>query len=298
MSKPQWICLICAEDFTRKSSGRRHMNNSSIHSKKPNIVRYIDYIIGRIKGDYPPPINPSRLQRRRTNKQHGPHNPTFTHDYNNTLDARAISNSRLDSVNHLNVSLPMANDNNSKKSYLYSDATGQQLPKATYKGQTWFLGESQITLSSKFEEIKRISKPYFSSENLNILLTNLARQVFHDGGNDHIIDQYITKFRQKINQLEAFDYLSSSKRMTGTNTSEQWTQQGTTHNPSFRGVDEVAAIKLAEIEQLLTSRCPPEFVKNVITGLTKQFNMTGDHSSLDEALERHRRNVRGYAMRE
>ena len=74
--------------------------------------------------------------------------------------------------------------------------------------------------------------------------------------------------------------------------------KGTTHNPSFRGVDEVAAIKLAEIEQLLTPRYPAEFVKNVITGLTKQFNMTGDHSSLDEALERHRRNVRGYAMRE
>ena len=71
-----------------------------------------------------------------------------------------------------------------------------------------------------------------------------------------------------------------------------------THNPSFRGIDEVAAIKLAEIEQLLTPRYPPEFVKNVIMGLTKQFNMTGDHSSLDEALERHRRNVRGYAMRE
>ena len=298
MSKPQWICVICAEDFTRKSSGRRHVNNSNIHDKKPIIVRYIDYIIGRVKGDYPPPINPSRLQRGKTNKQHEPHNPTFTHDYNNTLDARAISNSRLDSVNHLNVSLPMTNDNNSKKSYLYSDATGQQLPKATYKGQTWFLGESQITLSSKFEEIKRISRPYFSSENLNILLINLARQIIHDGGNDHIINQYMTKFRQKINQLQAFDYLPSSKRMTGRNTPEQWTQQGTTHNPSFRGVDEVAAIKLAKIEQLLTPRYPTEFVKNVIMGLTKQFNMTGDHSSLDQALERHRRNVRGYAMRE
>ena len=63
MSKPQWICVICAEDFTRKSSGTRHMNNSNIHSKKPIIVRYIDYIIGLVKGDYPPPINPSRLQR-------------------------------------------------------------------------------------------------------------------------------------------------------------------------------------------------------------------------------------------
>ena len=299
MSKPQWICVICAEDFTRKSSGRRHVNNSNIHSKKPIIVRYIDYIIGRVKGDYPPPINPSRLQRRKTNKQHEPHNPTFTHDYNNTLDARAISNSRLDSVNHLNVSLPMTNDNNSKKSYLYSDATGQQLPKATYNGQTWFLGESQITLSSKFEEIKRISRPYFSSDDLDIMLANLARLVLHDGGNDHTVDQYITKFRQKINQLQAFDYLSPSRKsMTSRNTIKQGTQQKSAHNPSFRGIDEVVAIKLAEIEQLLTPRYPAEFVKNVIMGLTKQFNMTGDHSSLDEALERHRRNVRGYAMRE
>ena len=121
----------------------------------------------------------------------------------------------------------MTNDNNSKKSYLYSDATGQQLPKATYKGQTWFLGESQITLSSKFEEIKRISRPYFSSDDLNIYINKPCSTGLHVGGNDHVVDQYITKFRQKINQLQAFDYLSSSKRsMTGTNTSEQGTQQG------------------------------------------------------------------------
>ena len=153
------------------------MNNSSIHSKKPIIVRYIDYIIGRVKGDYPPPINPSRLQRGKTNKQHEPHNPTFTHDYNNTLDARAISNSRLDSVNHLNVSLPMTNDNNSKKSYLDSDATGQQLPKSTYKLQEWPRGGSQTTLSSKFEEIKTLLSSYHSSAIVNTILANLAQQV-------------------------------------------------------------------------------------------------------------------------
>ena len=193
----------------------------------------------------------------------------------------------------------MRNDNNSKKSYLDSDATGQQLPKATYKGQIWFLGESPITLSSKFEEIKRISRPYFSSDDLDIALANLARLVLHDGGNDHAVDQYIKEFRLKINQLEASDYLSPSRKsMISRDTIKLGTQQKSAHNPSFRGIDEVAAIKLAEIEQLLTPRCPPEFVKYVITGLTKQFNMTGDHSSLDEALERHRKNVRGYAMRE
>jgi hypothetical protein len=52
-----------------------------------------------------------------------------------------------------------------------------------------------------------------------------------------------------------------------------------------------AKVKLAEIEQLLITFYPQEFVRNVITGLIKRCNATGDYSILDEALENHRRRI-------
>jgi len=62
MSKPLWICTICGEDFTRKSSSKRHRDNINIHDRRPVIVRYIEYIMGLVRGDYPPPTTPKRLQ--------------------------------------------------------------------------------------------------------------------------------------------------------------------------------------------------------------------------------------------
>jgi hypothetical protein len=181
----------------------------------------------------------------------------------------------------------MMRNKNSKRLYQDFDATEQQLDIAVHKEQSWSLTESQDTLLSKFEKIKKLSGPYFSSEMVDVILTNLARQVFYDGGNDYSVDEYLVELR-----------LSPSKRpMSSTDISEQRMQQASVDNPSFQDLDEAARIKLAEIEEVLTPYCPPEFVRNVITGLTKQYNMTGDHSILDEALERHRRNAKGYAIR-
>jgi uncharacterized Zn-finger protein len=50
-NKP-YVCTICSQDFTRKGSGRRH--NTNLHSGTATIVRYIDYIIGRLSGHYSP----------------------------------------------------------------------------------------------------------------------------------------------------------------------------------------------------------------------------------------------------
>jgi hypothetical protein len=58
-----------------------------------------------------------------------------------------------------------------------------------------------------------------------------------------------------------------------------------------------AKAKHAEIEQILSPFCPPNFVRNVITGLTNRYNATGDISILDTVLENHRRNVERYYTR-
>ena len=84
--------------------------------------------------------------------------------------------------------------------------------------------------------------------------------------------------------------------MTGANTCEQGTQRGYTQSP-FQDLDKAAAIKLAQIQQLLTPIYPPAYVKNVIRGLRDHFNITGDYAFLDKALERHRENIRRRTMR-
>jgi hypothetical protein len=154
MGKPQWVCTICAEDFTRKSSGKRHRDNTSIHNERPVIVRYMEYIIGRVKGDYTPPMIPPRLQRRKTNKQYEPHHCAITHDDNSTFDPSAITDSKMNSLSQSHVVQPMMRNKNSKRLHQDSDATEQKLDKAVHKEQPWPPTESQDTLSSKFENIK------------------------------------------------------------------------------------------------------------------------------------------------
>jgi hypothetical protein len=61
MSKPLFVCSLCAEDFTRRSSAERHRNN--IHEGKSLVVRFLDYLVGRASGLYPKPNDPPRLSR-------------------------------------------------------------------------------------------------------------------------------------------------------------------------------------------------------------------------------------------
>jgi len=110
MSKPLWVCIICGEDFTRKSSGKRHRDNRNIHNERPVIVRYIEYIIGRAKGEYPPPITPPRLQGRKTNKQLEPRPFAIAHDNNNTFNPTSIPDSRREPVSRSNVPQSMMSD--------------------------------------------------------------------------------------------------------------------------------------------------------------------------------------------
>jgi hypothetical protein len=50
MGKASYICAVCSQDFTRKWSGKRH--NQDLHFGMAEIVRVLDYIIGRLSGKY------------------------------------------------------------------------------------------------------------------------------------------------------------------------------------------------------------------------------------------------------
>ena len=67
MSKPLYVCVICAQDFTRGYDARRH--NSDHHFKQAKIVGFIEYLIERINGTLPPPSqSPPRLAAKNRKK--------------------------------------------------------------------------------------------------------------------------------------------------------------------------------------------------------------------------------------
>ncbi|MGC2684760.1 MAG: hypothetical protein WA323_23100 [Candidatus Nitrosopolaris sp.] len=50
MGRPNYVCTVCSEHFTRKYSGKRH--NFNIHSGRSEIVPFIEYMSGRNSGRY------------------------------------------------------------------------------------------------------------------------------------------------------------------------------------------------------------------------------------------------------
>ncbi|MGC2570595.1 MAG: hypothetical protein WA364_03715 [Candidatus Nitrosopolaris sp.] len=62
MSRPNYVCTICSEHFTRKYSAYRHDTN--IHGGRSEIVPFIEYMAGRSSGRYPA-SHPSWFRRQR-----------------------------------------------------------------------------------------------------------------------------------------------------------------------------------------------------------------------------------------
>lgn len=48
--KKNWVCILCSQTFTRKSSAKRH--NGNLHYNNASYIRILDYEIGRIQGIY------------------------------------------------------------------------------------------------------------------------------------------------------------------------------------------------------------------------------------------------------
>jgi hypothetical protein len=74
---PLYVCGSCSKHFTRRYNASRH--NRNIHGNTSEVVRFVDYIIGRLSGKYLQP-DPSSCASKKWNNNN---NNTVIHESNN-----------------------------------------------------------------------------------------------------------------------------------------------------------------------------------------------------------------------
>ena len=171
----------------------------------------------------------------------------------------------------------------------------EQLHSQTHNQPQWSSG-SQDTLSSKFEKIRRMSKPYYSTDNIESIIEYLDRWVLVDSGNHKVVDDFLTELSQKISEIDTNYSLSSKRSTTSTEIYPQRIQQQSVIK-NYGDLDAATKTKLLEIEHLMTACFPIDYVIREIPALLKRYEISGDLSSLNEAVDRLRHKAEMYMKR-
>jgi hypothetical protein len=236
MSKMNYVCATCGQDFTRRCSANRH--NNHFHFGNGIIVRFLEYIIGRINGQFlPPPNNNNDLSTKIIRKWwHNKHNSSPFTGNNNGLrgsDGRftTIPDQKGDIFGCGTVGQSVKSNNNvskdiSKIASPYNTNPPLQSPsslsdKPARTKQSEVLEEFQQRIS-KLAEIKTLLTPYLSHQDICTILIPLVIECI-SSGNDNFLDQnlimvrQIVKFRQDVDQLSSADLsLSMNNNLTAT----------------------------------------------------------------------------------
>ncbi len=80
MGRPNYVCPVCTEHFTRKYSAKRH--NSNIHNGSAEIVPFMEYMAGRSSGRFEA-SHPARYRKERELQGIG--------SYQNNIESRIVA---------------------------------------------------------------------------------------------------------------------------------------------------------------------------------------------------------------
>jgi hypothetical protein len=184
MSKVNYVCATCGQHFTRRCSANRH--NNHFHFGNGIIVRFLEYIIGRINGQFlPPPNNINDLSTKIIRKWwHNKHNSSPFTGNNNGLrgsDGRftTIPDQKGDIFGCGTVGQSVKSNNNvskdiSKIASPYNINPPLQSPsslsdKPAHTKQSDIIGEFQQRIS-KLAEIKTLLTPYLSHQDVHNII--------------------------------------------------------------------------------------------------------------------------------
>jgi hypothetical protein len=234
MSKINYVCATCGQDFRRRCSANRH--NNHFHFGNGIIVRTLEYIIGRINGQFPPPsssANNNNSSNRvikkwwHNNSNYNSSRPFAGNNYNNNALHGGSSNGRFTTIpdqqigNALGcgtVGQPVKSNNNVSKDISkiapppYNINPPLQSPsslsdKPAHTKQSNIFEEFQQRIS-KLAEIKILLTPYLSYQDICYILQALNIQCI-SSGNTYFLDQMLILVRQNVKFRQDLDQIAS-----------------------------------------------------------------------------------------
>ena len=163
--KCSWVCSICGEGLTRRTSATRH--NRNLHSGKARIVRPLEYIIGRVNREYPVPRDPLSYRHRtinnNKNKSKGnssailsPYYHEGTNDDSDFRDKKFGSGESLFSDRGLGTAplIPTQDE----------DASQQRYNATAEKDSPGHVLRRSLEISFKLKELKKLLNKHYPSE--------------------------------------------------------------------------------------------------------------------------------------
>jgi hypothetical protein len=296
MEKITWVCATYAQHFTRAYGADRHNNN--LHEGKGTVVRLLDYIVGRINGQFLP--NDPLAYRRKKGKDKK-RNPLFgsNHDsiYNNSFRPKVIADSVDDMLSYENImSNPPSkingaynsdskydDDNINERSY-HSNRVSQPLHKVDNVDNRLLSSPTDklVERRLKLEEFKMLLNKYYAQQNASQILAFVTYITMLEN-DDNLLDRWLS-FLHNIGKGESY-HENAVDKSVGNNKDNAAILQPpvfdfTLLQPmldkkatrSTRDEHIQVRAKLAEIRQILSPFCPPQFVQHVITGLIDIYN--------------------------
>lgn len=252
MSHKNYVCVTCAQDFTRKYSALRH--NRVLHQEQGKIVRTLEYIIGRVSGEY---LSADPILFKRKNRQA----PAGGTPYN--FPFRTVAHSSSDSHSYENI--PQQKEHKPTQQSYYE-------PAKIYSADDEEPGRSKLA------EIKELCKSIFSPPYGDTMSRNIERDIIKNNGRESVLDGNLLWLRwvQALYQLFPKTPVMEKSPLS--------------LHRDLGDLPQEARSKLAEIEQLMTPYNHPSFVFEEIQWLANEYRNTGDFSIFDKALAYYRKN--------
>ncbi len=185
-----WVCSICGQGLTRKSTATRHNNN--LHSGGAIIVRPFDYIIGRLKGDFFPD-DPSLYRYRKKIQMIGS-NSSYYHSNDNKNTTKTWSGGVQHESGYGNETQQRPIKVNTAKTMGDHQSVDPLQTNNTVGNKPTSIVENMPEMALKLNEIEILVKKHYPPQ-VAVAILSRATYLAYEGKSEDFLNQSLDYFR-------------------------------------------------------------------------------------------------------